>query len=130
MSHQPSHSTEHMPPPAEQAGEGIRFGMVTTVGVATLLIFFLLGLYTHRMMRGTEKMLQPQGPDPIPQAIGQPEIGIVDQVPFDVSRGLENYRRDRYGLLESWGWVDRKRGVIHIPIDQAMDDIVEKERRK
>lgn len=124
MSHQPSHSTEILPPPAEQSDEGIHFGKVIGVGVASLVIFFVASLITLRLMRAEEKELQPLGPLPLPRQVGKVEIGIVDQVPFDVTRALQAYRQEKLGLLESWGWADQKRGLVHMPIDRAMEDVI------
>ena len=124
MSHQPSHSTANLPPPPEQSDEGIHFGKVVAVGGFSILLFFLSAVFTLMLMRSDEKRLQPAGPLPLPAAIGQAEIDIVDQVPFDVTRVLEGYRRDKLGRLESWGWVDRKKGIVHMPIEKAMDELV------
>ena len=129
MSHEPSHSTEHMPPPAEQAEEGIQWAAVIGVGIGALIIFAIAVLIAQRMMHAREAALQPHGPDPMPAQIGQGEIGIVDQAPFDVTRALQVYRKDRLDRLEHWGWLDRKAGTVHMPIEDAMDAVV-KEHRK
>ena len=124
MSQQPSHSTESLPPPDDQEEEAIHWGKVVGVGVAALLVFTGATYVSHRYQQTREKELQPHGPAPLPPQIGQAEIGIVDQVPFDVSRALANYKQDRMRRLESWGWSDRKRGLVHMPIERAMERIV------
>jgi hypothetical protein len=129
MSHQPSHSTEQMTPPPEQAEESIHWGKVIGVGVGALALFTVATLVSYKVMAVREKELQPLGPDPLPRQIGQNEVGIVDQVPFDITRALQIYRDDRNRRLESWGWVDRKAGTVHMPIEQAMDQVV-KEAKK
>ena len=75
-------------------------------------------------LNAREKLLQPNGPDPIPMQIGQGEIGIVDQVPFDVTRSAAVYRKDRTARLARWGWIDRKQGLVHMPIETAMEKTV------
>jgi hypothetical protein len=129
MSHKPSHSTEQMSPPQAQAEESIHWSAVIGVGVGAIVIFTVATLISYRFMLHREKELQPLGPDPIPRQIGQNEIGIVDQVPFDVTRAFQAYRDDRNARLESWGWVDRKAGIVHMPIEEAMDRVV-KEAKK
>jgi len=124
MSHKPSHSTEQMSPPQAQAEESIHWNAVVGVGVGAIILFSVATLISYRFMVHREKELQPLGPDPIPVQIGQKEIGIVDQVPFDVSRALETYRDDRAHKLDTWGWVDRKAGVVRMPIQEAMDRVV------
>jgi hypothetical protein len=129
MSHQPSHSTEQMTPPPLQAEESIHWGKVIGVGVGAIALFTVATLVAYRVMAVREKELQPLGPDPLPRQIGQNEIGIVDQVPFDVTRALEIYRDDRNRRLESWGWVDRKAGLVHMPIEEAMDAVVKEQKK-
>ena len=124
MSYQPSHSTENLPPPDDQAEEAIHWGKVIGVGVAALLLFTGATYVSHRFQQDRERALQPNGPDAPPKYIGQAEIGIVDQVPFDVSRALQHYKADRNRRLESWGWADRKQGLVHMPIERAMGLIV------
>jgi hypothetical protein len=124
MSHEPSHITETMAPPREQSDEGIHFGKVLTVGIGSIVIFFLATIFVWKLLDADEKRLQPAGPLPLPQEVGHVEIGIVDQVPFDVTRALQGYREDAIGRLESWGWVDKQKGVIHMPIERAMEDVV------
>lgn len=129
MSHEPSHSTEHLPPPEAQAEEAISWGKVIGVAVGALVIFTISVLLALRMLHARERALQPFGPDPLPREVGQGEIGIVDQVPFDVYRSLQAYRTERLSRLESWGWVDKKQGIVHMPIEEAMDRVVKEQRR-
>jgi hypothetical protein len=129
MSLEPSHSTGHLSPPHKQAEESIRWDLVIGVGVGAILLFTIATLIAWRFMVHRENELQAGGPLPIPRQIGQTEIGIVDQVPFDVTRAYQTYRDDRNARLESWGWVDRKAGLVHMPIEEAMDRVV-KEAKK
>jgi hypothetical protein len=54
-------------------------------------------------------------------------VSRVRQDLFD-ERGVrpsnEIMRRD----LETWGWVDRGRGIVRVPIDEAMDLVVKGQR--
>ena len=129
MTWQPSQSAEHLPPPEEQAEEAIAWSKVLTVGIVSLLVFAIATLISFRLMQAREKALQPNGPDPIPPQIGRSEINIVDQVPFDVTRERQIYRDERTARLSSWGWVDRKAGIVHMPIEEAMDRVVKERRR-
>ncbi len=129
MTYEPSHSTENLPPPEAQAEEAIHWSKVLGVGIGALIAFTIAVWITARFMQTRERMLQPNGPDPVPRQIGEGEIGIVDQVPFDVSRAAAQYRRERLERLGSWGWVDRKRGIVHMPIEKAMDAVVAEHAR-
>ena len=130
MTYEPSHSAEHLPPPPAQAEEGIRWFAVIGTGAGTILVFVIAIFIVYRFLNERERALQPLGPDPIPAMLGQPEIGIVDQVPFDVSRGAQTYRKESLERLSSWGWMDRQRGVIHMPIDRAMEMVVQQQEKE
>ena len=42
---------------------------------------------------------------------------------IDDAADLATRRAAEWQALTSYGWVDRQRGTVHIPIDQAMRDI-------
>jgi hypothetical protein len=128
MTYEPSRTTEHLPPPTAQAEEGVRWFAVIGTGIAALLVFAVATFVVYRYLQAQERALQPLGPDPIPALLGQPEIGIVDQVPFDVTRSFQAYKRDSLDRLSSWGWLDRQKGTIHIPIDRAMELVIEQQK--
>jgi hypothetical protein len=130
MTYEPSRSSEHLPPPPAQAEEGVDWFGVIGTGIAALLVFTIATFVVHRYLNTREKALQPLGPDPIPALLGQPEIGIVDQVPFDVTRSYQAYRRDNLDRLSSWGWMDRQKGIVHMPIDRAMDLFVQEQKEQ
>jgi hypothetical protein len=128
MSHEPSHSTAQLTPPPAQAEEGIRWFGVIGTGVASILIFAVATFVVYRYQDRREKVLQPVGPLPIPAQMGQAEIGIVDQVPFDVTRAAEAYRKNEIERLSSWGWIDLKQGTVHMPIDRAIDLVAREQK--
>ena len=91
---------------------------IIAVGVGALVIFSLASFVTLsylRVQEGDRPAL------PVPQELGQSKIGLVEQQLFETAgrgrRDLEA-RRERLG---SYGWVDRKAGVVHVPIDRAME---------
>ena len=130
MSHEPSHSTEHMSPPPAQAEEIINWFAVIGTGLAAIIVFSVATFVVWRYLDMREKVLQPAGPAVIPAKLGQAEIGIVDQVPFDVTRAAQAYRSERIERLSSWGWLDREKGKIHMPIDRAMDLVVQQQQKE
>jgi hypothetical protein len=130
MSHEPSHSTEHLPPPEAQADEHVAGFKIVAVGVIALLVFGGATVWSARILDRTSRTLSPAGPLPVGKEIGKPEIGIVDQTPFETTRGAEKYRRDALQRLNSYGWVDPQKGVIHVPIDKAIDQLLSQEQGK
>jgi hypothetical protein len=102
----------------------IDFGKVITVGVVSLVIFAISSYWAWTILRGERKELATRGEPHIATQAGQPEIGIVDQVPFAHDNRLEVWRAERTHWLNSYGWVDKKPGPVHIPIDKAIDALL------
>ena len=130
MSHEPSHSTEHLPPPEAQADEHVASFKIVAVGVIALIVFGAATVWSSRILERTEKRLSPAGPIAVGKEIGKPEIGIVDQAPFETTRSAERYRREQLQRLYGYGWVDPQRGIIHVPIDVAIDRFLAEQQGK
>ena len=45
--------------------------------------------------------------------------GVLQQ-PFDIPRARPTEREQQERTLQQFGWVDRQRRIVHIPIEQAM----------
>jgi len=130
MSHEPSHSTENLPPPEAQADERVASGKIVAIGVTALLVFAGATWWSTRLWKTTMTRLEPNGPIAPGAEIGKPEIGIVDQVPFETTRAAERYRKQQHDRLNSYGWVDRDKGVIHVPIEKAIDQYLAQQQGK
>jgi hypothetical protein len=130
MSHEPSHSTEHLPPPEAQAEEAIASGKVLLVGILALIVFAGAAYWSTQIWRQTRFGLEPNGPVAPGTEIGKAEIGIVDQTPFETVRTAERTRAEQLKQLQSYGWIDRDKGVIHLPIDKAIDQLVSEKGKK
>jgi hypothetical protein len=48
----------------------------------------------------------------------------------DPGADLQRYLAAKEKALHSYGWIDRQRGVVHIPIERAMDLTVEESRQQ
>jgi hypothetical protein len=91
---------------------------IVVTGIAALVIFFLASFVTISFLRMKEG---DRPPLPVPQEIGQSKIGLVEQQLFEsATRGAKD-REARKKQLGSYGWVDRKAGVVRIPIERAME---------
>jgi hypothetical protein len=63
--------------------------------------------------------------DPAAIVQGKDEIGIVEQIPFDSDRRLPIWKAQMDKRLTSYGWVDRAKGIIHVPVERAMQEVVD-----
>jgi hypothetical protein len=96
----------------------ISTGPILWVGIGSLVVFFFASLAATTYLRlkvGERPAL------PIPAEVGQSKIGLVEQQLFDRSFRGERQWKDKLDRLGSWGWADRERGVVHMPIERAME---------
>ena len=92
-------------------------------GVVGLVVFGVLGsaVVFHFFVRH-----QPLGPPASPfedVRTVPPEPRLQTTAPLD----LQRYRADQDKVLEEYGWVDSHAGIVRIPVDRAMDLLLQKE---
>jgi hypothetical protein len=100
---------------------------LVAVGVGALLVFLVASLVTVEGLRIQRSEIWSGGPPATP-VVREEKIGIVEQKPFETARTGEEWRDEQMHRLESWGWVDRKAGVAHMPIERAMESVVRGDR--
>ena len=108
----------------DSSADAVDYGKVIGVGVGSLLLFALSIAAAGKFMYSTQASIEAKSGHAPEIDTQRTEIGIVDQVPFDADRRLPAWRAARKAYLEGYGWVDRAKGVAHIPIEQAMDQIL------
>lgn len=58
------------------------------------------------------------------------EVSAMERLPFQVeAQGLEANRRAA-AHLSSYGWIDRERGIVHIPIEAAFQVLLTRRGRE
>ncbi len=65
---------------------------------------------------------------PAPAMATQRVIPPSPRLQVTPSRDVERLRADEEKALSTYGWVDRNAGVVRIPIDRAMDLLVERSK--
>lgn len=96
----------------------IQTGTIVLVGVASLVVFFLASAaaVSYLNVRQGERP-----PLPLPPEVARSKVGMVELQQFEVAMRGERDRGARRQRLESFGWVDRGAGIVHVPIEHAMD---------
>jgi hypothetical protein len=100
---------------------------IVTVGVASLVVFILSSAVVMVYFKGR---MEAAPLPPIPQDVGRSKIGMVEQQLYEVAQRGAVDRAARLERLGSYGWVDRRAGVAHIPIGDAMDLVAKGARAK
>jgi hypothetical protein len=113
----------HGHPPAEL--DVVPSGRIVLVGVAALVVFTVGSIAAGIGMKMMQRSVNPDGPHADPTQAGRAKIGIVEQRLFENSNMGVIWRERQHQHLESFGWVDKEKGIAHIPIGRAME-LVEK----
>lgn len=119
MSPEPSHEPKREDG-YERRDANIRALVTFGVGLAVLVV---VAIFLMQWMFRFVSKEEPLGPPPTPfenarMLPPQPRLQVEPHV------DLKAYCEQQLNDLNSYGWVDRRAGVVHIPIDRAMDDLV------
>ena len=114
----------HGPTHPDLEGDGVDMKKILLVGIFSLTLFAISCVVASLILHHDRAEYDAQGRPPAPTMIGKPEIGIVDQPEFESDHRLEDWKRAKQFRLNSYGWVDRKKEIVHIPIDKAIDQLV------
>jgi hypothetical protein len=103
---------------------------IVQVGVGSLLIFIVGGIWAWRIQVATTREFAPEGPAPIPALITPDkdhktayEIGIVNQRLFELDTHAEQKIGAQQKALES-GWAEEPNVVARPTISAAMDQVI------
>ncbi|MDY7232099.1 hypothetical protein [Hyalangium rubrum] len=100
---------------------------VIQVGIISLVIFIVGGIWAWRIQVATENAILPDGPPGKPAAMGQYEIGIVNQRLFDQDFHAEEKIRGQHEALKN-GTGEQGAAAL-TPIDQAMERVIADAKR-
>jgi hypothetical protein len=84
------------------------------IGVVAIVLFVL-----WPVARIAERKMEAPSEDAFVSGSG-PALTISSQ------EELRSLRAEEQKRLESYGWVDRSRGIVHVPIERAMQLLVER----
>lgn len=117
---------EGEPHPSGHEGTDLALGPIFGFGiglvVTALVVYLVLGVFMNRFVKESErsKALEPRlfkddtGQFPAPKNQVKPRIELAE------------FRERERKVLESYGWVDEKKGTARVPIDRAIDILAER----
>jgi hypothetical protein len=121
MADSSSEQSRHQHEMADINGRSIvRLAMMLII-IIILISFILFGLTTYFKNRQPITFAQNQ------QEAHKEEVPPLPHLEEKPGIGLEELRQEKERLLHSYGWVDKKKRIIHIPIENAMKLLVMKE---
>ena len=115
--------------PGDLEDKNLPYRKIIGVGIGSIVIFALGIFWSTALLHSATKEMEPVGPPPIPPGVSQYEVGIVNQRPFSLDQRAAEKRLQQMNRLNTYGWLDRQSGVVHIPIDVAMDMLVKEQKK-
>jgi hypothetical protein len=116
-----SHPTPHESFKTEE--DHVPFWRIMGMSVVSLAVFALFILWSTKIQYDVAGTLVESGNSPMPADVYKPEVGIVDQVLFEKQAVAAQTQEAQRKRLSSYGFVDRAKGIVHIPIERAMDEL-------
>ena len=113
----------------DDSGDDIKVGKIVLVGAVSVLTFALSAVVAKIILDVDNAKYAEQGVAGFPETRAldaKHEIGMVDFVPFDSDTRLEQWRARVNEALSSYGWVDKEKKIIHIPIEAAMKEVIQR----
>ena len=97
--------------------------LAATAGIIFIAILSFIAMWA--MFLGLEQAVIYMTDDPPPMAAHQKpyEGPLIQTVP---SEELTQVRAETNRTLTEYGWVDRDAGVVHLPIERAIDLVLER----
>jgi hypothetical protein len=124
MSHHDTHA--HGAAPGGQGSatepEHLEIGKVIAVGVISILVFVVGSIWALRIRADVVRAVPHR---PLPASFGAEEQGIVDQIPFELNQWVARDRKAAMAKLHGYGWIDRQARTVRLPIERAMELVVE-----
>jgi len=117
----------------EDMSPGAIFSFLAGLAIAGVLIYFIVdGMY--KFLDAYWRSNQPtQNPLVVPTNPDSRDIGLADIQQFPQPRLETNERVELNGFrlaeeqkLHSYGWIDKDAGIVHIPIEAAMQMLVQR----
>lgn len=89
-------------------------GLLLLGGVVYVVVWLFLGFLTTRTNQAAAQLAYPLAAGQEDRLPPEPRLQTNPRADLRELRESEDKR------LDSYGWVDRNAGIVHIPIDQAM----------
>ena len=108
-----------------QEEDRIPVSKIVLVAIVSLAVFAIGVVWSVSIQRSENQTVvqwhKPAGPD----LTGQPEVGIVYQLPFNKSAYAADKKAEREQWLTHYGWTDKAKGTVHMPIELAIQKYVQ-----
>jgi hypothetical protein len=116
--------------PRDLGGRGIIIFLIVLVITGAVLCAIVWGYYDYHLKHMAEVPPVTGRAMIAPAPIHPTDVGAVPRrfpkpaLQTDDVADLNKFRENEENILNSYGWVDKNSSVVHIPIDEAMKQVV------
>jgi hypothetical protein len=112
----------------KQEEDTIASPLIIAIGAISIVVFAIGILWSIKVQKGMTGSLK-NNTAPKSERLGRREIGMVYQPVFDRGHGIAaDHNAPILRRLDSYGWADDQKTAVHIPIDRAMQLVVERNK--
>ena len=97
---------------------------LTVVGLATYLVVYLIIRLFSAQAAKRDAQLQPVAGHVRPAAPGEELLPPEPRIQANPAADLRTLRDQEEAILTTYGWVDARAGVVRVPIDVAMQQVL------
>lgn len=90
-------------------------GLIVSVVIVCLIVWGVFNIFKYQTGGAGARLNSNAGPRQFPPS---PHLEVH---PWEELRGLRAHEDD---VLNHYRWVDQKAGIVHIPIEKAIDEVV------
>jgi len=102
-------------------------GLAATVALIHFIVWGFMRTYAHFEAKPLTRTLAISVPEAQIHPTGNPVFRFpAPQLQPDETGDMEKYREEVEQQLNSSGWIDQDAGIVHIPVERAIDLIAER----
>ena len=99
---------------------------LAVVGIVVYLVVFLMfRLFSGQAAREDARVAPSSAVSRPAPAPGEERLPPAPRIQVNAAADMEALRRQEAAVLTTYGWVDRQAGIVRIPIDAAMTQILD-----
>ena len=95
------------------------------VGLALVIVVVLIGIWFLSVFLKSQEQAADPPPSPI-AAANQRRLPPEPRLQVSPPRDMNEFREQEDRIVTSYGWVDERAGIARIPIDRAIEVVLEK----
>ena len=111
-----------------QEPEHLPRGLLLRIALGTVTVGLSLCIVAYLLLRAREHELRPSLAFPEADLPAPHRVGQVRQEVFPITSPKPTPLEEQSRMLEQYGWIDRARGTLHVPIEVGMDLLLEEAR--